>query len=418
MKPIKKEWVFFVMFSLMISVSILKFLAVSLVNLSMDSVVVDSLCRSLTIAYILTAIIYATQSKLLKFLLCLVGVTLFAVNVFLWLVFHLVISPEIATYLVETNGSEASQFASAFIFSGKGIVVIVLVLVMALCVMAFEKVRLVVTNRVFLGRRGAVIIGCVLFVLVVRGLFCFDLYYHLTEAKTVDGFPVQDPAPYDSFTGCCISLAGLGVTKTSIGHAIASTSQVKGGTFEDQDSLYMVVVIGESYIKRHAGVYGYTLPTTPNLSREAQKGSLFVFPNVITPYTGTSQSIRNILSLNSLQDGESWDESPFVPAIFKKSGAAVYFWDNQRDDFTTAAVASFAMQSFLYNEKVVANSYTATNNTGYTYDDDVVTDFEHAALPPSKANLVIFHLWGQHVDAADRYPHSGQYERFTVSDEK
>ena len=71
MKPIKKEWVFFVMFSLMISVSILKFLAVSLVNLSMDSVVVDSLCRSLTIAYILTAIIYATQSKLLKFLLYL-----------------------------------------------------------------------------------------------------------------------------------------------------------------------------------------------------------------------------------------------------------------------------------------------------------------------------------------------------------
>lgn len=209
MKPIKKEWAFFVMFFLMISVSILKFLAVSLVDLSMDSVVVDSLCRSLTIAYMLTAIIYATQSKLLKSLFYLVGITLFAVSVFLWLVFHLVISAEIATYLVETNGSEASQFASAFIFSGKGIMVIGIVIVMALCVMAFERVRLVVTNRVTLGHHIAGIIGCVLLILVVRGLFCFDLYYRLTEAKTVDGFPVQDPAPYDSFTGCCISLAGL-----------------------------------------------------------------------------------------------------------------------------------------------------------------------------------------------------------------
>lgn len=162
---------------------------------------------------------------------------------------------------------------------------------------------------------------------------------------------------------------------------------MKGGTFEDQDSLYMVVIIGESYIKRHAGVYGYTLPTTPNLSREVQKGNMFVFRNVVTPYTGTSQSLRNILSQNSLLDGESWDERPFVSAIFKKSGAAVYFWDNQRDDFTSAAVASFAMQSFLYSEKVVANSYTSTNNTSYAYDDDVVSDFEHAALSPPKTIL-------------------------------
>lgn len=417
-KHIKEEWAFFVMFFLLISVSLFKILAASLVSLSMDSVVFSSLCRGLAITYILTAAVYATKSKVLKCVFYLVGIVLFAVNIFLWIVFHMVISTEIATYLVETNGSEASQFASAFIFSGKGIMVILVVLIAALCVVALERVRLRGRSKERLDHWGMGIIGGLLLLLVAKGLFAFNLYYRLAEAKVLDEFPVQDPNPYDSVTACCISLAGLNVTRTSIEHAIALTGQVKGGRFEDQDSLYTVLIIGESYIKRHAGVYGYALPTTPNLSREEQTGNLFVFRNVVTPYPDTSKSIRNILSHNSLLDGEVWNESPFVPAIFKQSGAAVYLWDNQRDDFTKAAVASFAMQSFLYNDKVVANSYTATNDSSYKYDDDIVRSYEHTALKPSRNNLVIFHFWGQHVGAADRYPHTKQFERFTVSDEK
>lgn len=417
-KPIKEEWAFFVMFFLLISVSLFKILAASLVSLSIDSVVFDSLCRGLAIAYILTAAIYASRSKLLKLLFYLIGITLFAVNIFLWLVFHMVISTEIATYLAETNGSEASQFASAFIISGKGIMVIIVVILALLCVIGLEKVRLRITDRERFSPWGSVIIDCLLLLLVVKGLFAFELYYRLTKAKALDEFPVQDPNPYDSVTACYISFAGLNVTRTSIEHAITLTGQVKGGTFEDQDSLYTVLIIGESYIKRHAGVYGYALPTTPNLSREEQAGNLFVFRNVVTPYPDTSKSIRNILSLNSLLDGEVWNESPFIPAIFKKSGASVYLWDNQRDDFTKAAVASFAMQSFLYNDKVMANSYTATNDSSYKYDDDIVKNFEHRTIKPSRNNLVIFHFWGQHIGAADRYPHTKQFERFTIKDEK
>ena len=37
------------------------------------------------------------------------------------------------------------------------------------------------------------------------------------------------------------------------------------------DSLNIIFVVGESYIKSHAGIYGYPLPTTPNMVNEQKE---------------------------------------------------------------------------------------------------------------------------------------------------
>lgn len=63
-------------------------------------------------------------------------------------------------------------------------------------------------------------------------------------------------------------------------------------------------------------------------------------------------------------------------------------------------------------------SYTATANKHFDYDDQLIEDFATTPMKPGKYNLVIFHLWGQHVDPACRYPHNKKFVHFTAKDIK
>ena len=71
-----------------------------------------------------------------------------------------------------------------------------------------------------------------------------------------------------------------------------------------QDSLCLIVVIGESYNKYHSSLYGYSLDTTPNMVEARDDSCLYVFNNVITPWNMTSNAIKNIFSLNSMSHGQ------------------------------------------------------------------------------------------------------------------
>lgn len=50
------------------------------------------------------------------------------------------------------------------------------------------------------------------------------------------------------------------------------------------------------------------------------------------------------------------------------------------------------------------------------YDGALIDDFGRNKQQDGKNNLVIFHLWGQHIDANNRFPHTRQFERFTYKD--
>ena len=45
----------------------------------------------------------------------------------------------------------------------------------------------------------------------------------------------------------------------------------------EADSVDVVFVIGESFIKWHSSLYGYRLPTSPVLDEELRRGRLAVF---------------------------------------------------------------------------------------------------------------------------------------------
>ncbi len=178
----------------------------------------------------------------------------------------------------------------------------------------------------------------------------------------------------------------------------------------------MVVVIGESYIKRHSSLYGYNKPTNPSLEKFQKAGQLFVFNDVITPRHGTSEAFKLFLSMARIQDTIRWCDTPLFPALFKKAGYHVSFYSNQfvkeseKDrEFVTGA-------GFFYHPGIEPYIIDERNHSFFEYDGEMVKAFvaDHRQSEAHPYNLAIFHLLGQHVAYKDRCPES--MARFSAKD--
>lgn len=85
-----------------------------------------------------------------------------------------------------------------------------------------------------------------------------------------------------------------------------------------EDSINVIYILGESFIKSHASLYGYRLKTTPFMDTEQEKGNLVAFNDVVAPFNSTTQVQKNTFCCNSLADGEVWYEAPYFPILLRK----------------------------------------------------------------------------------------------------
>lgn len=221
---------------------------------------------------------------------------------------------------------------------------------------------------------------------------------------------------YDYYTRTIYSLFAPYVVSKEIRRGIEVTKEASGSNScskAPNDTLKITLVIGESYIKSHASIYGYPLNTTPTLKKEVEKGNLFVFKDVITPYNATSLAVKNVLSCNNLSTGQQWQDMPFFPALFKKAGYEVFFWDNQNK---VGQHSDFTLNSYLSNKTIKKLSYTDCNKNIFRYDYDLLKDFFNKKTLTTQNTFTIFHLWGQHLDAKERYPSNSSFNKYTISD--
>lgn len=250
---------------------------------------------------------------------------------------------------------------------------------------------------------------------VVQTQFCVDAIKSRDIEKFTAGTPIE---AHDAFTSLYESVIAACLVSQNMEHAVEVsletqvTPQTSGG-----DSLNVIYVIGESYIKRHSRLYGYSLPTTPNLDAEKRRGNLFVFDDVVSFSSGTSEVMKNTLCCNSLRYDEKWYDTPYFPTLFKKAGYDVFLWDNQRE-FGGQALFLFSIMAFMYDEGLSKVSYTKLNEHPFPFDGQLVEDFSAKSNRRNARQLVMFHLMGQHMNFKDRYPHEKPFEAYTAKDIK
>lgn len=170
----------------------------------------------------------------------------------------------------------------------------------------------------------------------------------------------------------------------------------------------IVLVIGESYNKRHSQLYGYDKPTTPRQKALAEEGSLIPFTDVIADWNLTSFVFKHMLSLYAVGDSGEWCDQPLFPEVFRQAGYQVTFLTNQFLPQAKEAVYDFSGGFFLNHPEVSSRLFDRRNNKLYRYDGDLVNSLN--TLPPLNAltspsgSLTIFHLMGSHIDYRSRFP--------------
>ena len=346
MRPVIKEFNFFFVMWLINSSVTLGNLAGCLMypeNDAMQSM--RCLALSTFVTYVLTLILYLLRRRALriafKTLCYVVVVTLEVMYVFLMLNFEMALGPRVIILLAETNAKETSEFINTYFLSAKSLWAYAasLLIIVAVAVIEWKKA---VFNEFATRKVMRVVLAVIVLPLLLWGVALSHNYVKLGKTRSskelkqwTQDFGVD---ALDHLTTTYYSLCYLKVSAADIAHAVAVARAVAQSPVEvtEPDSLNVVMVMGESYIKSHASLYGYKLNTTPSLIAERDKGNLVVFTDMVTPFNATSQVEKNFFALNDFSQEEMWYEKPIFPTVFKHAGY-----------FTPVTFSMFSSRGFI-----------------------------------------------------------------------
>lgn len=409
--PIKKNLTFFVVLFLLLAEHTV------LILYRRSGGGVPFLCLSALYAYIMTWMVGFSRLRWLKTLLYVVFFLIFFIDVFLAINFFSSISPSTVTLLLETNGEESAGFFSNFMLTKRAVITYVICLLMVCLMVVGERVqgRLIHILSKFRWEKP---VGIVLLAVMAYGLYSFHIYFSMLRIKHAYDIDlwIEDHhyEPMDNISNLFYCLYDLQLAKGDQQIAIKQLfhPDMKRGKVATNDSVDVVLIIGESFNKYHSNLYGYQLVTNPYMTEEKANGRLFVFEDAVSPFNLTSKVLRNVFCCNSMGMGEQWSNSPFLPAIFRQAGYFVCFWDNQYNKQSNDSF-DYSLNSFLHGEEISRASYDLTNDELWQYDGDAVEAMMKAHQPAKgKQNMVILHLMGQHVDYYCRFPHGGSFDHF------
>lgn len=361
-------------------------------------------------AYMLAAVVTFSKSKVVKALAYFVIYVLFTTEITLEWIFGMNISPNVITLFVETNARESKEFLESMLDKPQLWQVPLCVAGMIVLNIIVEKNRLRV-NQWCKGPKTTKVLRGIAIILLVGGVIFSYNYVKLflcDEMNEVDEWRSHMRNPDDLVTKVVVSFYDMSIAEKEMSRVITLAEQVEAlPQSASNDSLNVIVVIGESYIREHAALYGYPLQTTPFLSHEQKEGRLFVFTDMVSPYNQTTRVIRNLLSCNSIGHHEDWSSAPPFTAIYKKNGYHVTMYDNQKN-FDMGFVFAYSLNTYLYHPQIMKACYHETNDSTFEFDGQMVDDYQKRQTPSAK-RLVLFHLLGQHVGFEYRYPKNFAY---------
>ena len=191
---------------------------------------------------------------------------------------------------------------------------------------------------------------------------------------------------------------------------IKTNSEVSVQRSDSVPELSIVYVIGESYGRSRSSLFGYPFETNPRMKKEMGDSALFIFDNVIAPFSQTNQVYRQLLSTSDILSDTPFVESPLLPAVLKKGNYFVAYYDNQ--SVLNNSTFDFSSTYFLCDKDIQQQSIDVTNDCKQQHD----IPFYYANLPDTdkSLSLTIYHLMGQHVACKARYPADSTY--FSAND--
>lgn len=424
--PVSRQWMFILITGMLLApVCVFGVMKAPLVR---PSLVLDfeGLLRGFFYAYLLAAIVVASRWRPLRwvfyFAALLICVTAATVNS----MFKLDITPRALVLLAETNNAEAVGFFTSFFGPKMCLGFAAFVIGMAAIVLA-DRFTLPISHwlsRLYKGIPARVVKVAAVVALCGGGFYAVRSLEIIFSGDTIESIEARNPGYHcDNVTKILFSVRSIVFMSNDTNRWLARVradwaDPALAADTLGTDTLDIVVIVGESYIRRHAQLYGYPLPTTPRLSAEARAGRLVRFDSARSSFDKTSVAMRSLLSLGSQAEGEPVSRSTFWPLLFRKAGWDIYMLDNQHAD--DGNIFSFTLNSFLYAPFIADSCYTYMSKFADFNDDMAFLARENPSTVPgagaSTRRLWIYHIWGQHIDPATRFPDTPENKVFGPDD--
>lgn len=369
-------------------------------------------------------------AQAVKYLIYTIQYTLCFVEAFVYSRFYLVFSPTMLNLIMETNGSETSEFLNMCLKSNKLVPTLLpYILILVLNIIAGlwgYKAWFFITHRLInqqnrIKQRLGYATRYIFVPLCAIGIICVGAYPWVIEKSKMANFMTLNQSTlaertsqdvfYSPIYRLIYSLKFVNITRNETEALIDRMNNIRIDSIEHRCS-NIVVLIGESYNKHHAQIYGYPGETTPNMKRMIRQRSLIPLKDAVTPWNVTSNAFKSFLSTHSTDQQGTWTDGVLFPAIFKKAGYKVAFITNQFYRSARQSKADFNGSFFLNDPRTDSLCFNYRNTKHYQYDGGLIRELKQ--YHPAQNNLYIYHLMGQHVDYHRRTPDTERH--FTIDD--
>ena len=360
--------------------------------------------------------------RLLMAVFYVIVYVLYIADMFCFVKFGSTLNPSMLLLIGETTGNEAGEFLQSYvtpdiIFSEVGAIALVPLLHAAIAGSwnhishsSHYSHLSHLPYKSLLGTAVAIAVGVCLYLTYPNK----QMFLHTMSLETIGQVEhslayrphteLYQPPMRLAFSIRCNQLIGqqLGRLKATIGKVEVDSCSVK--------SPEIVLIIGESFNKRHAQLYGYEKANMPNQVRMEKAGRLTKFDDVVAPWNLTSFVFKLFMTTYCVGDKGEWCDYPLFCEIFRKAGYNVNFLTNQFQTKAKQEVYDFSGGFFINDEELSSVQFDHRNNRLHVFDEGLLKDYDAMADEQrskgidNTKQLHIFHLMGMHVTYRIRCP--------------
>ncbi|WP_297988809.1 sulfatase-like hydrolase/transferase [uncultured Campylobacter sp.] len=366
--------------------------------------------------------------KILAFALLAINVIFAIAQIFLIFSLELIYSHGTLDALVQTTPKEAFEFAHAFLNFK------LIAAFLALLIFVIAVLRLRVSERVRMKLCRAIKLAFLLSLLVFIAHAAFKSYVAKSSKMRASVIIALNKIPIYNFAF---------VTKDYFGADFKSVRELQAG----YQSIYashshktapnrisnVVFIIGESLQRNFMSLYGYYLPTTPNLQALEQSGNLIAFSDVVSPGAKTNDVLKYVLNFGNYESEKHrpWSANLDIVNLARLANYET-FWISNQERYGQWAVASGASAQMTdhsdFTNQIPVYKYA------YSLDEVMLPSIKNfksgAKRSPlahkdassaaevngtqKKDKFFILHLMGSHPSYEFRYPKS--FAKFSAAD--
>ena len=392
--------------------------------------VASAICGVTILFFALYALSFysARLYKILAFALLAINVVFAIAQIFLIFSLELTYSHGTLDALVQTTPKEAFEFAHAFLNFK------LIAAFLALLIFVITALRLRVSQRARMKLCRAIKLAFLLSLLVFAAHAAFKSYVAKSSKMRASIIIALNKIPIYNFAF---------VTKDYFGADFKSVRELQAG----YQSIYashshktapnrisnVVFIIGESLQRNFMSLYGYYLPTTPNLQALEQSGNLIAFSDVVSPGAKTNDVLKYVLNFGNYESEKQrpWNANLDIVNLARLANYET-FWISNQERYGQWAVASGASAQMTdhsdFTNQIPVYKYA------YSLDEVMLPSIKNfksgAKRSPlarkdessaaevngtqKKDKFFILHLMGSHPSYEFRYPKS--FAKFSAAD--